>query len=126
MRSRSLVERRSSNGRKRSNSERSGLAKSSRHITDLKTISGLKVVFEEGDYGEGPFYHVEQEGRTIRVVYNTQHPFWRELVEHATGPKVIATLDYLVFAMANADLLVPDHALIVRQQVNATLVGLLV
>ncbi|HMG76824.1 MAG TPA: ATP-binding protein [Pyrinomonadaceae bacterium] len=101
--------------------------KGATHVTDLRTISGMKVVFEEGDYGEGPFYQVgRQEGRTIRVVYNTQHPFWRELVELAAEPKVVAMLDYLVFAMANAELLVPEPALIFKQQVNATLVGLLV
>jgi len=100
--------------------------KKTSHVTDLKTISGLKVVFEEGSYGEGPFYHVGQEGRTISVVYNRDHPFWRELVEYATEPKVVATLDYLVFAMANTELLVPDHARIVKENINATLVGLLV
>lgn len=52
------------------------------------------------------------------------------MVEHATdpevGPKVVATLDYLVFAMANAELLVPDEATVVKVNINATLVGLLV
>jgi hypothetical protein len=96
------------------------------HVTDLRTISGLKVVFQEGSYGEGPFYLVSQQGRTIVVTYNREHPFWRELVEHADEPKVVATLDYLVFALANAELLVPEHARIVKENVNTTLVGLLV
>jgi hypothetical protein len=69
---------------------------------------------------------VRQDGRAIRVVYNRDHPFWRELLEHATEPKVVATLDYLVFAMANSELLVPDHARIVKENINTTLVGLLV
>jgi len=67
-----------------------------------RTISGLKVMFEEGNYGEAPFYLVRQEGKTIIVAYNREHPFWRELVEHAAEPKVVATLDYLVFGLANA------------------------
>jgi len=97
------------------------------HVTDLKTISGLKVVFNEGDYGEeSPFYLVKQEGRSILVTYNREHPFWRELVEHANEPKVIATLDYLVFALANAELLVPEQASVVKANVNSTLIGLLV
>jgi hypothetical protein len=125
-----LVEQRSGRAKRGTHPEGSGLRKSAKQVTDLKTISGLKVVFEEGDYGEGPFYQVRQEGRTIRVVYNREHPFWRELVEHAAdpqvGPKVVATLDYLVFAMANAELLVPEHARIVKENVNTTLVGLLV
>lgn len=121
-----LIEKRSSKAKSGNHSLSPVLRKRAPHVTDLKTISGLKVVFEEGDYGEGPFYQVGQEGRTIRVVYNTQHPFWRELVEHATEPKVVATLDYLVFAMANAELLAPEPARIVKENVNATLVGLLV
>jgi hypothetical protein len=125
-----LVEKRSSKAKSGTHSQGPGLRKKAPHVTDLKTISGLKVVFEEGDYGEGPFYQVGQEGRTIRVVYNREHPFWREMVEHAAnsevGPKVVATLDYLVFAMANAELLVPEHARIVKENVNTTLVGLLV
>ena len=125
-----LVEPRSGTAKRRTHPQGSGLSKRATHVTDLKTISGLKVVFEEGDYGEGPFYQVRQEGRTIRVVYNREHPFWREMVEHAAnsevGPKVVATLDYLVFAMANAELLVPEPARIVKENVNSTLVGLLV
>jgi len=122
----SLVEERSARRKKESHAQGTGLRKRTPYVTDLKTISGLKVVFEEGNYGEGPFYHVRQEGRTIYVVYNREHPFWRELLEHATEPKVVATLDYLVFARANAELLVPDHARVVKENVNTTLVGLLV
>jgi len=122
----SLVEERSARRKKESHAQGTGLRKRTPYVTDLKTISGLKVVFEEGNYGEGPFYHVRQEGRTIYVVYNREHPFWRELLEHATEPKVVATLDYLVFAMANAELLVPNHARVVKENVNTTLVGLLV
>lgn len=97
------------------------------HITNLKTVSGMKVVFNEGDYGqESPFYHVKQEGRTIFVTYNREHPFWRELVEHALEPKFVATVDYLVFALANAELLVPEPMGIVKPNVNSTLVGLLI
>ncbi|HEX6511680.1 MAG TPA: ATP-binding protein [Chloroflexota bacterium] len=97
------------------------------HVTTIKTISGLNVVFNEGDYGEqGPFYLVRQESRTITVTYNREHPFWREFVEHAESPKVVATLDYIVFALANAELLVPEQAAVVKANVNTTLVGLLV
>jgi hypothetical protein len=90
-------------------------------------VSGLKVLFEEGDYGEqGQFYLVRQAGRTITVTYNREHPFWRELVEHADEPKVVAILDYLVFALANSELLVPEQASVVKANVNTTLIGLLV
>jgi hypothetical protein len=97
------------------------------HVTHLRTISGLKVEFDEGDYGEqSTFYFVNQVGRTITVTYNREHPFWREFLEHASDPKVVAILDYLVFALANSELLVPEQASIVKTNVNATLVGLLV
>ncbi len=121
-----LVEKRSSRGKSGTHAKGAGSKNRAPHITDLKTISGLKVVFEEGSYGEDPFYQVRQEGRTIWVGYNRDHPFWRELVEHGAEPKVVATLDYLVFAMANAELLVPEQARIVKENVNTTLVGLLV
>jgi hypothetical protein len=121
-----LVERRSSRANNGSHDRGHGERTRAPHVGDLRTLSGLKVIFEEGDYGDGPFYFVKQEGRAIVVTYNREHPFWRELVEHATDPKVIATLDYLVFGLANAELLVPEQARIVKENVNSTLVGLLV
>ena len=122
-----LVEKRTHKGRKESHSRGNGDRTRTPHVANLKTISGLKVVFNEGDYGDqSPFYLVKQEGRTITVTYNREHPFWREFVEYASDAKVIAILDYLVFAMANSELLVPEQASIVKTNVNSTLVGLLV
>lgn len=122
-----LVEKRAVPKQKGSHSRGDGTKPRTPHLTNLKTISGLRVLFNEGDYGEeAPFYHVKQEGKTIIVTYNREHPFWRELVEHATDPKFVATVDYLVFALANAELLVPEQAAIVKTNVNSTLVGLLV
>lgn len=122
-----LLEQRKPRSRHGSHTAREGDRARTPHITDLKTVPGLKVTFDEGDYGEqGQFYYVNQSGRTIRVTYNREHPFWRELIEHADEPKVIAILDYLVFALANSELLVPEQASIVKSNVNATLVGLLV
>jgi hypothetical protein len=122
-----LVEKRTPRGAKGTHSRGNGDRTRTPHVTTLRTALGLKVVFNEGDYGEqNPFYLVTQDGRTITVTYNREHPFWRELVEHADSPKVIAILDYLVFAMANTELLVPEQATIVKANVNSTLVGLLV
>jgi hypothetical protein len=122
-----LIERRTPRGGKGSHRNGAGEKPRTPHVTDLRTISGLKVAFDEGDYGEqSPFYLVKQEGRTITVTYNREHPFYREFLEHASDPKVIAILDYLVFAIANSELLVPEHATVVKTNVNATLVGLLV
>jgi len=122
-----LIERRMPRGRKGIHPSGDGEKPRTPHVTNLKTVSGLKVAFNEGDYGEqSPFYLVKQEGRTITVTYNREHPFWREFLEHAADAKVVAILDYLVFAMANSELLVPEQANIVKTNVNATLVGLLV
>ena len=103
-----------------------GTSKARPHLTTLKTASGLKVEFNEGNFGEAPFYLVKQEGKTIVITYNRDHPFWRELVVYADETKVIALFDYLVFALANAELLVPEQAEIVKANVNSTLIGLLV
>jgi len=122
-----LIEKRTPRSGNGSHSKGSGEGSRKPHVTDLKTVSGLKVAFNEGDYGEqNPFYLVRQDGRTITVTYNREHPFWREFLEHASDPKVVAILDYLVFGMANSELLMPEPASIVKTNVNATLVGLLV
>ncbi|PYJ68505.1 MAG: hypothetical protein DME76_12110, partial [Verrucomicrobia bacterium] len=94
-----LIERRTPRGRKGTHPSGDGEKLRTPHVTNLKTVSGLKVAFNEGDYGEqSPFYLVKQEGRTITVTYNREHPFWREFLEHAADAKVVAILDYLVFA----------------------------
>jgi hypothetical protein len=122
-----LVEKRFPRGKRESHPRGNGDRTRTPHVANLKTVSGLKVVFNEGDYGEqSPFYLVRQEGRTIYVTYNQDHPFWRELIEYADDAKVIAILDYLVFAMANSELLVPEQAILVKASINSTLVGLLV
>jgi hypothetical protein len=123
----SLVEQRKKRGAKVTNPRGNGERTRNPHVTTLRTISGLRVSFEEADHGpESPFYSVKPSGSTIVVTYNREHPFWRELVELAKEPKVITVLDYLVFAMANSELLAPEPATIVKANVNATLVGLLV
>lgn len=121
-----LIETREPKGTKGSHGTKDGQKARNPHVSDLKTPSGLKVEFNEADYGEGPFYNVQQKGNTVFVTYNREHPFWREIVEHANEPKVVATLDYLVFGLANAELMMPEPAAVVKANVNATLVGLLV
>jgi hypothetical protein len=103
-----------------------GNAKLRPHVSSIKTASGLKVEFNEGNFGEAPFYLVKQEGKTIMITYNRDHPFWRELVVYSDETKIIALFDYLVFALANTELLVPEQAEVVKANVNSTLIGLLV
>ncbi len=120
-----LVERREKKGERGSNPRGTGERQRTPHETQLKTPAGLKVVFNEGSYGEAPFYFVEQQGKTLTITYNRDHLFWREFEDHGESPKVVALVDYLVFALANTELLVPEQASIVKANVNSTLIGVL-
>jgi hypothetical protein len=92
---------------------------------EFRTPAGLRVVFEEGDYGDAPYYQVRQDKSTIVVTYNREHPFWRELVMHSEDPRVIALLDYITFGLCMSELMHPEPAQSVRHQLNATLRALL-
>ncbi|MBV6457448.1 MAG: hypothetical protein HONBIEJF_00557 [Fimbriimonadaceae bacterium] len=92
---------------------------------EFKTPTGLKVVFEEGEYGDAGYYQVKQDRSTVIITYNREHPFWRELVAHSDDPKVIALLDYITFGLCMTHLMMPESAEAVKQQLNATLWALL-
>lgn len=121
----SLVEKRERKNERGSYSRGTGERPRTAHQTQLRTAAGLKVVFNEGNYGEAPFYFVEQQGSTLTITYNRDHLFWREFEEQADAPKIVALVDYLVFALANTELLVPEQAEIVKANMNSTLVGVL-
>jgi len=120
-----LVERRERRGERGTHSRGNGERSRTPHQTQLKTSAGLKVIFKEASYGESPFYVVDQQGTTLEITYNRDHLFWRELEEHADTPKVVALIDYLVFALANTELLVPEQAGVVKANMNSTLIGVL-
>ena len=94
-------------------------------VTQLRTSAGLAVEFNEGDYGEAPFYVVEQQGKKLIITYNRDHAFYRELSEHRDSARVIGLVDYLVFALANTELMMPEEAQRVKATMNATLVGVM-
>ena len=73
----------------------------------------------------GPFCLIKPRFSGSLLRYRN-HPFWREFVVYGDDTKIVALFDYLVFAMANAELLVPKHAGVVKANVNSTLIGLLV
>lgn len=122
----SWIEKRVPRGQPGTHKRGNGQRERNAHVTELRTASGLKVTFEEANNGEQPFYSLRQAGRALIITYNREHPFWRELMEHAEDPKAIATIDYLVFALANCELLVPEQATVVKANINSTLIGLLV
>lgn len=123
--SKALVEKRERKGERGTNSRGSGDRARTPKETQLKTAAGLKVVFNEGNFGEAPFYALDQQGKTLIITYNRDHPFWREFEDHGESPKVVALVDYLVFALANTELLVPEQAAIVKANINSTLIGVL-
>jgi hypothetical protein len=84
----------------------------------------LKTTFEEGSYGKDAFYHVRLDGSQVTVCYNRDHPFYQVLHDYQSDPRTIAVLDQRVFAFANAELQLPEHAGPTKQIVDATLLGL--
>ncbi len=62
-----LVEVRESRGGKGAYLKGPGEKQRQPHTTQLRTSVGLKVVFNEVNHGEAPFYSVEQEGKTLII-----------------------------------------------------------
>lgn len=62
--------------------------------------------FESAAMGrEGTLFESYQEGKTIVVRWNTDHPFYDQVVLANKGNKnIVSALDYLVFALASAEL----------------------
>jgi len=120
-----LLERRERRGEKGSHPRGDGMHEREPRHQEFRTPAGLRVVFEEGDYGDAPYYQVRQDKSTIVVTYNREHPFWRELVMHSEDPRVIALLDYITFGLCMSELMHPEPAQSVRHQLNATLRALL-
>ena len=120
-----LVERRERLGEKGTHTAGSGLRDREPRHQEFRTPTGLTVVFEEGDYGDAPYYQVRQEKSTVIITYNREHPFWRELVAHSEDSRVIALLDYITFGLCMTELMNPEPAQTVRHQLNATLWALL-
>jgi anti-sigma regulatory factor (Ser/Thr protein kinase) len=54
----------------------------------------------------GPIYEAEQEGRTIIVRWNSDHPFYKRFVlDNQQDKGLLAAADYLVYSLACAELL---------------------
>jgi len=67
---------------------------------------GAGVRFETAAMGrEGTLYECEQEGKIIVVRWNSDHPFYDQVVfPNKDSKKLVSALDYLVFALASAEL----------------------
>jgi hypothetical protein len=83
-------------------------------ITKRKRIDveSLKVSFRMKALGErGPLYEPDQERDTVIVYWNTDHPFYLEVVApNADHPDIFNPLAYLVYCQAGAELMSKDNS----------------
>jgi len=63
--------------------------------------------FETASMGEaGPIYAAEQQGRTIIVRWNADHPFYQRFVlENLQDKRIVSAADFLVYSLACAELI---------------------
>jgi len=67
---------------------------------------GLGARFESAAMGrEGTLYETYQQGKVIIIRWNTDHPFYdRVILANKDSKDIVSALDYLVFALASAEL----------------------
>jgi histidine kinase/DNA gyrase B/HSP90-like ATPase len=63
--------------------------------------------FETASMGEsGAIYEAEQQGRTVIVRWNSDHPFYKRFVlENVQDKRLVAASDFLVYSLACAELM---------------------
>lgn len=63
--------------------------------------------FETASMGEsGVIYAAEQQGRTIIIRWNSDHPFYKRFVlENAQDKRIVAASDFLIYSLACAELM---------------------
>jgi hypothetical protein len=63
--------------------------------------------FETASMGEaGVIYEAEQQGRTIIVRWNSDHPFYKRFVlENVQEKRIVAASDFLIYSLACAELM---------------------
>jgi hypothetical protein len=63
--------------------------------------------FETASMGEsGAIYEAQQQGRTIIVRWNSDHPFYKRFVlENVQDKKIVAASDFLIYSLACAELM---------------------
>jgi hypothetical protein len=54
----------------------------------------------------GVIYDAEQQGRTIIIRWNSDHPFYKRFVlENALDKKIVGASDFLVYSLACAEVI---------------------
>ena len=63
--------------------------------------------FETASMGEsGAIYEAQQQGRTVIVRWNSDHPFYKRFVlENVQDKKIVAASDFLIYSLACAELM---------------------
>ena len=63
--------------------------------------------FETASMGEaGVIYDAQQQGRTVIVRWNSDHPFYRRFIlENVQDKKIVAASDFLIYSLACAELM---------------------
>ncbi|MBX4199257.1 ATP-binding protein [Candidatus Parcubacteria bacterium] len=79
------------------------------HKTQLSP-KGMGARFETESRGrEGVLYECAQEGKVIVIRWNSDHPFYDQIVfPNKSSKGIISGLDYLIFALASAELKVTN------------------
>jgi hypothetical protein len=94
---------------KSESSEKSGEPKKQREPRDKQQPGGFAANcrFETASMTEsGAIYEAEQQGRTIIIRWNSDHPFYKRFVlENHQDKSMLAAVDYLVYSLACAELL---------------------
>jgi len=71
----------------------------------VETLQNAK--FESVSLGEGgQIYEVEQEGKTVIVRWNIDHPFYQRFVANQPDKGMVTAVDFFIFSMALAELMV--------------------
>lgn len=77
------------------------------NFREVKTSpKGMGARFESVSHGrEGVLYECYQEGKIIVIQWNTDHPFYDQVIlANKDSKAIISALDYLVFAFASAEM----------------------
>ena len=54
----------------------------------------------------GVIYEAEQQGRTVIVRWNSDHPFYKRFVlENVQDKRIVAASDFLIYSLACAELM---------------------
>jgi hypothetical protein len=87
--------------------------KERKHFARTQAIeSRLNCEIREERLGpNGQIYECDLEGRKIILRYNVEHPFYQKfVVDNLDNPRAVATVDFLIYSMASAELRMMDDS----------------